>query len=74
MGVLGKAAEATCGGLCGVYAVPHSHAQESAMRHVEDVAENRYCTRKQAQNNNAAAKQRLILKLSCAVLGTFTSR
>jgi hypothetical protein len=53
---------------------PHPHAQESAMRHVEDVAKNGSCTSKQTQNNNATAKQHLQLKPSCAVLEISTSR
>jgi hypothetical protein len=44
------------------------------MRHVEDVAKNEPCTIKQAQNNNATAKQHLHHKPSCAALETFTSR
>jgi hypothetical protein len=57
-----------------LYAAPHSHAQESAMRHVQDVAKIEPCTSKQAQNNNPTAKQHLQLKPSCAVLETPTSR
>ena len=52
----------------------HPHAQESAMRHVEDVAKNGPCTSKQTQNNNLTTKQRLQLKPSCAALKTSTSR
>ncbi len=73
-GVLGKATEAACGDLCAVYAAPHSHAQETATRHVQDVTKKETYTSKQTQNNNPTTKQRLHQKPSCAVLETPTSR
>jgi hypothetical protein len=63
-----------CGDLCKLYAAPHSHAQDSAMRHVQDVAKMGPCTSKQAHNNNPTIKQRLHLKPSCAVLEISTYR
>jgi hypothetical protein len=71
---LAKQTEAACVDLCGVYAAPHPHAQETATRHVKDVAKNGPCTTKQTQNNNPTTKQRLHQKPSCAVLETPTSR
>jgi hypothetical protein len=69
-----QATEAPCAVLENLYAAPHPHAQETAMRHVQDVAKNGPCTSKQTQNNNPTTKQRLHLKPSCAALEISTPR
>jgi hypothetical protein len=63
-----------CAGNRKLCIAPHPHAQESATRHVEDVAKKEPSTCKQTQNNNPTTKQHLHLNPSCAALETFTSR
>jgi hypothetical protein len=47
-GVGGRAADAACGDFCGVYAVPHSHAQEINILNMVYVVEFGPCTWEQA--------------------------
>jgi hypothetical protein len=64
-GGLGKEIEAPCADLCNLYAVPHSHAQESAMRYVGDVAKLIICTRIGRRKTTQKPKQNPNHKQSC---------
>jgi hypothetical protein len=57
-----------------LYAAPHPHPQETAMRHVEDVEKKGTYTSKQTPKHKQKPKHNPIRKPSCAALEISTSR
>jgi hypothetical protein len=75
-GVLIKAIElaSVCGVNESLYAAPHPHPQETAMRHVEDVEKKGFYTSKQALKHKQKPKHTPTHKPSCAALEKATSQ